>query len=316
MNLIQKTAAFLPLTGILLFTGCNESEFEVQNNPVQTELLGDISSESYTIFEASFKDFSGAVSDASLDELATFNSLEISSNSVLKHSNTSDLLSPHMDKFDEGFAREKSFNNARVKAKQSFTSEEQPYADLILASFDLLPDLELFLTELSDIESKIKADLEGDSELKLLTICKSSSASVLFMFENKKEIQTFIQENRARVQASTPNGRTSECCFEGENKFEWSEFGGAVVGTAVTGGFAGATAGSAPLGTLIVPGWVAGTVGGALLGGLGYTSGRFFEWMVSKPVGRAAIPDDPQCPPELEMYGDGDCFEEGGEQNK
>lgn len=312
MNLIQKTAAFLLLTCILLFTGCNESEFEVQNNPVQTKLLGDISSESYTIFEASFKDFSSAVTGASLDELVTFNSLKFSRNSVLKHSNTSDLLYPHINEFDEIFTKEKSFRNARVEAKQNFTSEEQLYADLILKSFDHLPDLELFLTELSYVEGKINTDLEGDSELKLLTICKSSRASVLFMFENKEEIQSFVQENRARVQASTPNGRTSECCFEGENKFEWSEFGGAVVGTAVTGGFAGATAGTAPLGTLTVPGWVAGTVGGGLIGGFAYTALETWKWMFSDSVGRAAIPDNPQCPPELEMYGDS-CEEEGGE---
>mgnify|MGYP006302407299 FL=1 len=247
-----------------------------------------------------------------MDELKTFNSLEFSRNSVLRHSKTTELLYPHINKFDEVFARKNNFNNARTEATQIFTSEEQPYADLILKSFDHLPNLELFLTELSYVEGKIKADLEGDSELKLLTICKSSSASVLFMFENKEEIQSFVQENRARVQASTPNGRTSECCFEGENKFEWSEFAGAVVVGATTGGMAGAVAGSVPLGSLTVPGWVAGTVGGALLGGLGYTTGRFFEWMVSEPVGRAAIPDEPQCPPELEMYGDS-CDEEGGE---
>ncbi|MEL6561600.1 MAG: hypothetical protein AAFQ94_25655 [Bacteroidota bacterium] len=265
----------LPLILMMFLAfSCQDQETEVKMDSEEEQLLQMISSEGKAMINHSFNDLNHHVSTVSVNNLSEFDSEEFAKKSVLEFVQNSEISRPHFQLIQSSLTFGSS--EARPESLEAdYTETEQLYISKLTDTFDLLPDLTLFNESIEDIKNEIISEVTDEEvRMKLLTICVSSATSANYLLENEYEIISEFVES-----ATAANGRTEDCCFEGDLEWDWVEFGSAVVGAA-----AGSAARAWVINVLPGGGQAAyGTavVGGAVAGAAGYTAVRFYQWMFS-----------------------------------
>jgi len=258
---------------------CDHDETEPLNAQ-EIELLRIIEDESANMFSASIKSFDDILTKTPDENLSSLNTTDFSRKAVLNYSKKSDFFIPHLETIEMSVSN-RYYQNGRISNNHSFTDKEQLYINQLMEAFSTLPNFNLFTNKVEELESQVKSEIQEEkSRLKLLSTIAVSRASVKYFFDNKETINEMLSEiEKRKNEISIMNGRTDECCFEGELEWSWQNFGGEVI-KGGTGGAAGALvvnvvpgAGQASYGVAIL--------GGAIAGGVGYTVGQMWNWMWS-----------------------------------
>jgi len=286
------------LTGFILFLtvfSCSQNEAEIELGAEEASFLNSLELESEAMLDHAFE----GLKELNTDQLASgrFDIQEHSIESFLDYAESSELFSPYYEPIQDALRNPQSnFSNREVVVNLFEEETGQAFLNELEFAYILLPDLEAFNSRVSEIEQSIITTItDSDSRMALLTLVKTSVATVNYLISHEQEI--IEQYYTLFYGLEFENGRVvQECCFQGELQWSWVDFYGSGLGAA--GGLAATTWFLNAIGGVGNVSYGAVVAGGFFGGVTTYTIIQFWNWMYSTGGGGGGSNGDDEDKPD------------------